>query len=287
MVDTWRSGHLVDRSADRRGQKGVPRLKWKLSFTKHMLTLRNRSLARHHKARLPQPGSIIASSHTSPIDAVYLAAIFDPIFTASYSSTRLVQRISLFHAILRAFQHPQYDPPAGARLTDLKTLISQHPHQAIVVFPECTTTNGRGILPFSMSLLSAPPSVKIFPISLRYTPADITTPLPGTYIGFLWNLLSKPTHCIRVRIAESVSNSTGSSNPRTSSSPSGLAYEDTVSSSDTLLESEDTDSANSAERKVLDKVAEALARLARVKRVGLSVKDKDAFVKAFTKTSGK
>lgn len=241
------------------------------------------SLARHHKARLPQSKSIIASSHTSPIDSLYLAAIFDPIFTASYPSTRLVQRISLFRAILRAFQYPQYDPPPNAKLVDLKTLIERYPHQAIVVFPECTTTNGRGILPFSTSLLSAPPSAKIFPISIRYTAPDITTPVPGTYLSFLWNLLSKPTHCIRVRIAESAYNTSQSPATRSSTSSPGLAYDDRVSSSDTLLGSEDTDSTNSVERRVLDKVAEALARLGRAKRVGLGVKEKDAFVKAYTK----
>lgn len=244
--------------------------------------MRCSSLARHHKARLPRPGSIIASSHTSPIDALYLAAIFDPIFTVSYPTTRLVQRISLFHAILRAFQTPQYDYPPNAKLLDIQTLILQHPHQAIVVFPECTTTNGRGILPFSTSLLTTPSRAKIFPISLRYTPADVTTPVPGTYVSFLWNLLSKPTHCIRVRIAESVYNTSQSPATR-SSANSDLMHDDRVSSSDTLLDSEESEGMSAAEKRVLDKVAEALARLGRVKKVGLGVQDKENFVKAWGK----
>ena len=243
------------------------------------------SLAKHHKARLPQPGSIIACSYTSPLDSVYLAAIFDPIFTASYPSTRRVHRISLLNAILRAFQYPRLEPPKNAKLTDLDTLIKQYPSQAVVVFPECTTTNGRGVLPFSPSLLTAPPEAKIFPTSLRYTAADITTPVPGTYISFIWNLLSKPTHCIRVRIAESIHNTSRS--PATGSSTSykerDMLYEDRTSSSDTLLGSEDTESINAAEKRVLDKVSEALARLGRVKRVGLGVKDKDEFLTAWSK----
>lgn len=234
---------------------------------------------------MPQPGSIIACSYTSPLDSLYLAAIFDPVFTASYPSTRLVHRISLFYAMLRAFQYPRLDPPRNAKLTDLQTLIQQYPGQAVVVYPECTTTNGRGILPFSPSLLTAPPEAKIFPISLRYTAGDITTPVPGTYISFVWNLLSKPTHCIRVRIAESVHNTSQSPATRNSTSliEREMLYEDRGSSSDTLLSSEDADNMNAAEKRVLDKVAEALARLGRVKRVGLGVKDKDEFVKAWTK----
>ena len=187
--------------------------------------------------------------------------------------------------MFRAFQYPRLEPPKNATLTDLQSLIQQYPGQAIVVFPECTTTNGRGILPFSPSLLTARPETKIFPISLRYTAGDITTPIPGTYISFVWNLLSKPTHCIRVRIAESVHNTSQSPATRISSSPpeKSKLYEDAESTSDTLLSSEDTEKMSAAEKRVLNKVAEALARLGRVKRVGLGVKDKNEFVKAWTK----
>ncbi len=241
------------------------------------------SLARHHRARLPQPSSIIASSFTSPIDSIYLAAIFDPVFTASYPSTRLVHRISLFQAILRAFKTPQVDPPRNADLTDLQTLLQRHPNQPVVVFPECTTTNGRGILHFSTSLLTASSKTKIFPVSLRYTPADITTPIPDRYLAFLWNLLSRPTHCIRVRIAESVYNTSHLSVIKGSSkfNPRDPTHEDTTSSTDILLGSEAGEGTSVEESKVLDKIAEALARLGRVKRVGLSVKDKAGFVKAW------
>lgn len=244
-----------------------------------------RSLAKHHKARLPQPSSIIASSFTSPIDSLYLAAIFDPVFAASYPETRFVHRISLFEAILRAFQPPKKNPPRNADLTDLQTLLQQYPNQPVVVFPECTTTNGRGILPFSSSLLTAPSKTKIFPISLRYSPADITTPIPAMYLAFFWNLLSRPTHCIRVRIAESVYN-TSFSSPLGSSNQSSLLdmiQNDTPSSTDTLLGTEANGNMSPDEKRVLDTVAEALARLGRVKRVGLSAMDKEAFVKAWTR----
>lgn len=167
--------------------------------------------------------------------------------------------------------------PAEARLTDLETLIKQYPHQAIVVFPECTTTNGRGILPFSMSLLTAPPTAKIFPVSLRYTAADITTPIPGTYVSFLWNLLSKPTHCIRVRIAESTHN------VAISTVQAEILQEDRASSSDTLLGSDEGESSSSAEKKLLERVSAALARLGKARTVGLSVRDKVNFVHMYSK----
>ncbi|KAH8653184.1 hypothetical protein BGZ60DRAFT_496872 [Tricladium varicosporioides] len=250
------------------------------------------SLAKKHEGRVPEPGHVIASSFTSPIDSLYLAAIFDPIFTISYPHTRQVQYISLFGAIFRALAKPQEYPPKGARMTDLRTLVAEHPTRVIVVFPECTTTNGRGIMPFSPSLLTTPSQTKIFPISLRYTPPDVTTPIPGQYWAFMWNLLSQPSHCIRVRIAEVVYNNSistdaaGEKKGRYLSNFMDTLGEDsaTTSSSETLTSLNDQSvELNPEEKRVLDKVGEALARLGRVKRVGLTLRDKIAFVQAWSK----
>ena len=229
----------------------------------------------------------------SPIDALYLAAIFDPIFTASYSSTRQVRRVRLLGAILRAFRPPRERPGPGAPLVDLRSLIEANPKRIVVVFPETTTTNGNGILSLGPSLLSAPPGAKIFPVSLRYTPADITTPLPHSYRAFLWNLLSEPTHCIRVRIAACVYHPP---KPPVSTIRPGPSYASSVletslgeetgtsSSTETLASGDETSSAaepSVVERKTLDRVADALARLGRAKRVGLGTRDKIAFVESW------
>lgn len=237
-----------------------------------------------HKDRFPQEGSILAASSTSPIDPLYLAAIFDPIFTASYPNTRQVRRISLLQAVLRTFAYPALSPPENATLIDLETLTAQNSNRYIVVFPECTTSNGRGILPFSPSLLSASPKTKVYPVSLRYTTPDITTPLPHTYLRFLWNLCSKPTHCIRTRIAEY---SVNPSNRQNAAKSSALDANDMSSEAETLV-GDDNDSALTKEEKAfLDKIAEALARLGRVKRVGLGVKEKEDFIAMWTKQGRK
>lgn len=60
-------------------------------------------------------------------------------------------------------------------------------------------------------------------------------------------------------------------------------HDDTESSTDTLLGSEDADGLAAAERNVLNKVADALARLGRVKRVGLGVEDKIGFIYAWSR----
>lgn len=57
-----------------------------------------------------------------------------------------------------------------------------------------------------------------------------------------------------------------------------------ASSTDTLGSFNDSaGEVSEEERKILDKVGEALARLGRVKRVGLTVKDKVAFIEAWSK----
>ncbi|RKL09695.1 hypothetical protein BFJ70_g16632 [Fusarium oxysporum] len=203
------------------------------------------TLADRPRERFPHPGSAIAVNFLSPIDAIYLAAIFDPIFTISYPNTRKVQRASLLGAVLAALS------------------------PVIAVFPECGTTNGKAILPFSPSILQTLADVHIFPVSIRYTPSDITTPVPGKWFRFLWDLLSRPTTCIRVRIAEGQMNtSTAKTNGVTPSSSE-------------LRNRSDTNSGVSLdEQRVIDRIGEALAGLSRVKRVGLTMKDKAAFVDA-------
>lgn len=242
----------------------------------------SRSLSKQQNARLPGPRSVIASSFTSPIDAVYLAAIFDPIFTACYPNMRLVEQISLLQAILRSFAPPHVAPPPGTRMVDVSTLLEKYPTRPVVIFPECTTTNSRGVLPLSPSLLDVPRRTKIFPVSLRYSPADVVTPLPGTYLSFLWTLLSGPTHGIRVRIAESIRGG----DPGTLNSSAGTARMPAFNYPDYLAQNGDSGDADMAqvEREFLDQVGESLARLGRVKRVGLGVKEKREFVRIWTKS---
>ncbi|KAG5946316.1 hypothetical protein E4U53_006602 [Claviceps sorghi] len=234
------------------------------------------TLADQPLERFPHPGSVLVANFTSPIDAVYLAAIFDPIFTVSYPRERRVQRVSLLGAIMQALGPVQTAPPAGVKLVHLEHLLNEYPDRVIAVFPECGTSNGKAILPFSPSLLETPANVPMFPVSIRYTPPDVTTPVPGRWLGFLWNLLSRPTSCIRVRVAESQMNTAAAKGNRASTSSNGHGRS-------ALKTRRDGPSDPAAEeQRVLDRIGEALARLSRVKRVGLTMSDKVAFVSAYS-----
>jgi 1-acylglycerol-3-phosphate O-acyltransferase len=220
------------------------------------------SLSQQPRGRVPHAGSVIAANFTSPVDPLYLAAIFDPIFVVSYPGSRKVQHIGLLGAVLRALSSKQFAAPPETGLTDLRALLAKYPDRSIAVFPECGTTNGKGVLPLSPSLLSVPKTATIFPISTRYNPPDITTPVPGTYGMFLWKLLSRPNHSLRVRIAEGTHNSANGDLDNGSSSS-------------------DEDDVTKEEQLMLDRIAETLARLGRNKRVGLTLQDKAAFTKAW------
>lgn len=61
---------------------------------------------------------------------------------------------------------------------------------------------------------------------------------------------------------------------------------DVSSDAETLVGNEEVDDRMTVEEKAfLDRIAEALARLGRVKRVGLGVRDKQDFIKMWTKTN--
>lgn len=251
------------------------------------LTSVSRSLAQH-SARLPRDGSIIAASASSVVDPLYLSAIFDPLFVAAYPNTRLVEPVNLLQAVLRAFSTPRLTPKKGTRLVDLDKFVKENSNRITVVFPECTTSNNRGILPLSPCLLSAPAKTKVYAVSLRYSPNDITTPVPHSYGTFLWNLCAKPTHGIRIRIAEAVYNTSrreGVSTRGTSrSSSADIPSSDGGSDADTLVGGDEGEGPQTKEeRAFLDHIAESLARLGRVKRVGLGVKEKIDFTAAWSK----
>ncbi|KAF3217939.1 hypothetical protein TWF192_001103 [Orbilia oligospora] len=244
--------------------------------------------------KLPSPGSIIASTFSSPLDALYLAATFDPIFLFPSFDTPYVFQLTLFQTLLYTFAPPT-SKPYSSKPTTLAEVISKNPHRIIVIFPEGTTSNGRALLRFAPALDSFAtqykqsgenghgngtiPKNKIFPISLRYLPSNTTTPLPGSYGVFLWRLLGQPSHTIKVRIGEAVK-------------IRDLEMSDTLvatSSSETITEktvarSSSGDDANGRVPRVgalEERVGEILVRVGRIRRVGLGVKEKIGFWNAW------
>ncbi|KAK5135490.1 hypothetical protein LTR08_005125 [Meristemomyces frigidus] len=273
------------------------------------------------KGALPDGGTIIAANWTSPLDILYLAAIFDPIFTLSTPHSSLVRPVSQETALAACFGVP--NPlllGAQPAPTTLSALVHAHPTRTIVNFPEGTTSNGRGILRLTPSLTSASPSTHVYPVSIKYAAPDIVTPIPGWLEAakFIWRLNSAENHCIRVRVGlpltmaaltSPITNTTNTTKtPKNKSTttppnpPPPARARNTFESNffDTLQtspapkvagESDDSDTAvrdtTSSQRKALDAVAEDLARLGRVKRVDLGVEEKAWFAEAWGGRGGR
>ncbi|KAK6341208.1 hypothetical protein TWF696_008294 [Orbilia brochopaga] len=255
--------------------------------------------------RLPSPGSIIASTFSSPLDALYLAATFDPIFLVPSFDTPYVFQLTLLQVLLYTFAPPT-SKPYSSKPTTIAEVVAKNPHRIIAIFPEGTTSNGRALLRFAPALdsfatqprnnynnsssesltnsvstvtASSIPSNPIFPISLRYVPSNTTTPLPNSITVCLWRLLGQPSHTIKVRIAEAIKIADlERSDTLASTSSSETITEKTIAKGD--------DARNSVTRvpragALEEKVGEALARVGRIRRVGLGVKEKIGFWNAW------
>ncbi|PUU84026.1 hypothetical protein B9Z19DRAFT_1014359 [Tuber borchii] len=245
------------------------------------------SLSRQPKSKLPTPGSILICTSTSPLDALYLSAIFDPVFTVSTVGSRRVHVVGLLGAIMAAFAPPglnttttSSESSAIMATTTLAELCKKYGDTRIIaVFPEATTTNGRGVLRFAPCLDTLHGDVEIFPVSLRYSPADVTTPVPGTYGYTLFALLARPTHCIRVRIGEVLKNNSSDDRGEEFAGDSSDTVTDGLNGGGGGGEKEGMD----RQSRLSERGAEALARIARSKRLNLGVKEKMAFVEAWSR----
>ncbi|KAI5356882.1 putative phospholipid/glycerol acyltransferase [Septoria linicola] len=234
-------------------------------------------------AKLPTPGCIIASSFTSPVDIVYLAAIFDPIFVQSFPGTRRVKQITLATAVLSCF----FLNPSPEGSIELSQIMANDPSRTVVVFPEGTTSNGRGILRPTPSLLSAGRATSIFPVSIKYTPSDIVAPIPGwvEIPRFLWKLSSRQTHCIRVRVGLPLTiatihqeeNGSREARPRQQNGYDTNFFDSLKAAETSEVDEEPT----ASEQNVLNVIVDQLARLGRVKTLGLGVDEKIEFVNAW------
>ena len=128
---------------------------------------------------------------------------YDVVITQSYPATQQVQVVSLFKAIFTCAsgrvpnKPPVLNKEKGASLKDV---CRAYRSRFVAVFPEITPSNGNGILYPSPSIQGAPLNASIFPVSIKVSPPDITTPTGSSFI-FLWRATSFFKHELRVKVA--------------------------------------------------------------------------------------
>jgi len=256
----------------------------------------------------PSSGDLIVSNWASWIEILWLAFRFDPIFVLPLSDVPVQQRdipletratgrrtgtgsaaislptktavranivgfrkVSLLHIITRAGSTP-LDASSG-NYSSLEEIRSSA-NRPVVVFPECTTSNGRGLLKFADLFKDRTVPVngyKVFVMCIRYDPPTALSPTLSLSIPSPLNPL--PHVFSLAKTLQPLSMSVRLLPPAESpSSPLFLASE--------VVSSDVGDDVLSAACSGL------ISQLGKLKRMNLSWEDKVLFLKLYRKKQG-
>ncbi|KAJ3193601.1 hypothetical protein HDU82_002760, partial [Entophlyctis luteolus] len=122
-------------------------------------------------------GDIIVANHSSYIDVLYLFAMYAPTFTMICPSTNAIRPVSLMTALFRTGEYPSpFDSSISSpRLDEICDSARARLSGPVVVFPEATTTNNRGLLQWANVFGSVDASkYKIHVVGLRYLFRDFS-----------------------------------------------------------------------------------------------------------------
>jgi Acyltransferase len=152
----------------------------------------------------PRHGDIIFCNHSSYLDPIYLACAYSPVFVASNATGKL-SRLSLFEAVwssVRSSASPGGTIAGDAveSLTRLATTCATRKCGPVVVFAEGATTNGAGVLQFSLPPLQLSQS-SVFALGLRYSTSRVETYTIGSALLHALQRLTSSRSEIRSRIA--------------------------------------------------------------------------------------
>jgi 1-acylglycerol-3-phosphate O-acyltransferase len=145
-------------------------------------------------SKTPKHGDILISNHTSYIDILYFYTFYRPVFTHVSLSGKL-RHISFFEALSYASQPPL---PNDSRDTLTLAQLSQHAAKnhlgPVLVFPEATTTNGRGLLrPLPVlgknHVEGLGAARRVFVVGLKYDFEDFSPYTVGGSTGLVWHVI--------------------------------------------------------------------------------------------------
>ncbi|KAJ3373015.1 hypothetical protein HDU91_001448 [Kappamyces sp. JEL0680] len=139
---------------------------------------------------------LIVTNHTSYIDVLYFAYRYAPLFLLVTLDGKVVPASPL-QALVRSGSNPALDPAAVSLEEFLDGYTDSVP---LVIFPEATTSNGRGLLQFMVQFARVPSHVQLEVIGLRYTwdnfcPCYTT----GSLRMHCWTLLQQYSNSLDVR----------------------------------------------------------------------------------------
>ncbi|KAJ8323753.1 hypothetical protein BDV3_001777 [Batrachochytrium dendrobatidis] len=147
----------------------------------------------NHKLKKPNPDLYI-SNHTSYFDILYYASSISPVFL-HISSNGMVRQISFWEALMEAGNYPDLDDePDKVTFVDfIKKYNKSSCVAPIVIFPEGTTSNGRGLLKFMNVFKDMNPDeldiqIHVTGIKYVYNQWCPCYTVGNKYIHFFWTL---------------------------------------------------------------------------------------------------
>ncbi|OZJ05191.1 hypothetical protein BZG36_02425 [Bifiguratus adelaidae] len=224
-------------------------------------------------------GDVIIANWSSYVDVLYLQLRFAPVFTQCFQKTNTLRMVSFWEAIRLTGAVPELEPRPGYKTSSMSELV-QHVQNndlgPIVVFPEGTTSNGKALLKFL-------PLFQEYHLPLRHLTLRILS-LRYDYHHFspTFSAGTKWTHifrlCSQFQNALSVRYLASSESP---SSPSFTPNAPTTASSTTINTKADLPKQDSEGDVVGAQTLLLLGALSRLRRTGMGVIEKRAFLEYF------
>ncbi|KAK9478613.1 hypothetical protein V1514DRAFT_330573 [Lipomyces japonicus] len=197
----------------------------------------------------PTSGDVIVSNFVSPLDALVYSTFYDSLIVIP-SADGHAREVTLLGSIFAAISLPTVGSFGSESSIEKLLSKAKSSGKVLLAFVEATPTNGRAILP--PALLSLDVNLgksNVFPSLIRYSPQDITTPIPpSSIVVYVGRIISRfKGWSVRVRVAEPVA---------------------------------------SSDNQQIDNAINEICRIGRIKRVGeeLAAKNKIDFVKAWRKS---
>jgi hypothetical protein len=159
-----------------------------------------------------QSGDLIICNHISYFDLLYLTTRFSPTFaTVLYKDgvPRVVRQTFISAFLHCIFQLTPVSFEKGESLKDIMVYARDNTLGPVVVFPEGTTTNGKGILRFqqvfdeNFEVFLKKHDVKMHLVGFQYTTSSVSPAfhLPG-FCGHLYTMMVQFSHKMHVTVID-------------------------------------------------------------------------------------
>lgn len=141
--------------------------------------------------------TLIVSNHVSVFDFLLYSASYSPIITTTLANGTVRVASSVWDVVLNSSAYP-----ASGSGVSLSSVIESSDGVPVVVFPEATCTNGRGVLNFTPVLTHLDPDTPVIFSHLKYDyPFYSPCFTVGSLFLHLYSCLCQPWQLVKIKYA--------------------------------------------------------------------------------------